>query len=88
MRASALRGGVTISHEDIQYSEDGFLLEYDTPVKIILEQIGDSFVIVEAKKLRGKITWEWYHYKGDTHAELGNYAGICEIYIEGVEILE
>lgn len=81
-------GGVTISRENIEFSEDGFLLEYDEPVKVILETIGENFVFVEAKKLRGKITWEWHHYRNEMHADLGNYAGVCEIYIYGVEIIE
>lgn len=76
-----------VSREDIEYSEDGLLFEFKEPVNIIVEEIGDNYVIVEATKIRGKLNWEWYH-KRTGHEELENYAGICEVFISEVEIIE
>jgi len=80
-------GEVIVSRTDIQYNEDGFLFEFKKPIQIVVEQIGEKYITVEAKKIKGLITWEWYHRRNG-HEELENIAGICEIYIYNTEIIE
>lgn len=79
-------GGAIISKEDIQYSEDGFRVDFKEPTPLILETVGDNYVVAYVNSLRGKTTWEWYHRRKG-HEDLGNYAGICEVFIYDVEIL-
>ena len=79
-------GGAIISKEDIEYSEDGFRVDFKEPVPLVVERIGEHFVVAYIKSLRGKITWEWYHRRNG-HEDLGNYAGICEVFLYDVEIL-
>lgn len=76
-----------VSREDIEYSEDGLLFEFNEPVNIIVEAIGDNYVIVEATKIRGELNWEWMH-KRTGHEDLKGYAGVCEVFISEVEIIE
>jgi hypothetical protein len=80
-------GGALISRADIDYSEDGFLIEFKEPTQIILEKIGDKYLVAEITKLRGKTTWEWY-FRRKEHEDLDNICGICEVFIYDVEILE
>lgn len=79
-------GGAIISKEDIQYSEDGFRVDFKEPTPLVLEIVGDYYVVAYVNSLRGKTTWEWYHRRNG-HEDLGNYAGICEVFIYDVEIL-
>ena len=79
-------GEFTISRTDIDYPEDGFLIEFKEPVKLLLERIGDRAIIIEVSKLKGEFTWEWSSYR-TRHEDLGNYAGVCEIYLYNVEIV-
>ena len=81
-------GGAIISREDIEYSEDGFLVEFKEPTPLIIEQIGENYLVVEVTKIKGQITWEWYHSTVESHKELGNYAGICEVFLHSIEIVE
>lgn len=78
-------GGAVISKETIEYNEDGFKVDFKEPIPIVLETVGDNFIVAYVSSLRGKTTWEWYHRK--SHTDLGNYAGICEVYIYDVELL-
>lgn len=80
-------GGAIISRETINYSEDGFLIEFKNPTPLVVETIGENYLTIDVKKIRGQITWEWYHRKRG-HEILENYAGICEIYLHSIEILK
>lgn len=79
-------GGVVISRTDITYSEDGFLLEFTEPVELLIETMGEKAIVIRVSKLKGEITYEWFH-RNSHNEELGNYAGILEISIHNVEIL-
>jgi hypothetical protein len=79
-------GEMVIKVTDINYSNDGFEIEFKKGVKIVIEQIGDNYLCVEIKKIKGDISWEWYSRIG--HKELGDYAGICEIYLNNIVIVE
>ena len=80
-------GFLEIARTDIEYTEDGFLITYKEPTDIIVGSVGDSYIIYKATKLKGKISWEWSHItKG--HEVLGNYAGVCDVYIHNIEIIE
>lgn len=80
-------GGMTVSRTDITYSEDGFQIDFAEPVQLLLETIGDKAVVVEVSQLKGEITYEWSYYR-NSHQDLGNYAGVLEVYIHNVEIIK
>lgn len=80
-------GGMIVNRTDIKYSEDGFLIEFKEPQKIVVEEIGDNYLTVEAKEIRGTFSVEWYSSKREKHQELGNISGICEIYLTEIEII-
>ena len=81
-------GGMIVSRADINYTEDGFQIDFAEPVQLLLETIGDKAVVVEVSQLKGEITYEWLHYRNSRHEELGGYAGILEVYIHNVEIIK
>lgn len=80
-------GDYIMSIADIDYSEDGITITFKTPQPIVLEKVGTKYLIAEVTEIRGKFTWEWYYRK--SHKEvLGNYAGICEVYLHEIEIIK
>ncbi len=79
-------GGMIVKRETIEYYEDGVLIEFERAAGIIVETVGDNYIIVEAKKIRGQITWEWLSRRTG-HEDLGHVAGICEIWMHSIEIL-
>lgn len=79
-------GGAIISRCDVDYSEDGFLIEFKEPVKLVVEEIGDNYLTIEVNTLKGKFSWEWYSRRNG-HEALGNISGICEIFLTEIEII-
>ncbi len=79
--------GVILERADIEYTEDGFLIKFIEPTQIIVETIGENYVIAEVTELKGSITWEWYHRRTG-HEELKGYSGICEVYLHSIEIIK
>jgi hypothetical protein len=77
-------GDFTISLTDIEYSDDGFLVEFKKPFPMVLTEVGENYLIGEVSKLKGAITWEWYYRKSHDL----DVAGICEIFMHDVVILE
>jgi hypothetical protein len=77
-------GDCKVTVTDIEYSEDGFLIEFNEPQKLVIETIGENYICIEVKKLQGKITWEWYHRKSHNL----DIAGICEVYLYDIEIID
>jgi len=78
-------GIVKLHREDIEYSEDGILVEFEQPIKILLETIGDKVAVVEVNKLKGKLTYEW-SYLGRS-SDLDGYADFLEIYLYDIELI-
>jgi|AntDeeMinimDraft_6_1070357.scaffolds.fasta_scaffold12965_4 hypothetical protein len=77
-------GTLKIHREDIDHSEDGILIEFKQPIKLLLETIGDNAVVVEVNKLKGKLTYEW-SYSGSS--DLDGYADFLEIYLYDIELI-
>jgi len=80
-------GGAVISRKDMEFSEDGFLVQFKKPVKLVIEIIGDKYLTIEVSKIQGEFSWEWYH-RTNGHEALGNVSGICEIFLTEIEIIE
>jgi len=76
-------GGMIVTRDN--YNE--IILEFDNPIKLVVDEIGDKYIFVEVTKLKGELSWEWYHRRSG-HDELGNYAGICEVFMVQTEIVE
>jgi hypothetical protein len=79
-------GDMIISRIDVDYDEDGFMIEFKEPVKLIVEEIGDNYLTIEVSKIQGKTTYEWWYAKTDN--DLEGYADTLEVFIYDVEIIE
>lgn len=79
----------TVSRTDIEYSEDGFLIEFKEPIQVVVAEIKDYYIIVDVTKLKGEIHWEWSYYGPDNSSNnINGYANMLEILIKNVKIVE
>ena len=78
----------TVTRTDIDYSEDGFLIEFKEPIQVVVAEVKDYCIIVEVTKLQGFMSWNWSYY-GDINSDSVNgYANMLEIIIKDVKIVE
>lgn len=65
---------------------DEFQIDFDDEIELFSSKVGEQAVLVNIKSLKGKLTWEWL-FRREGHEELGGYAGICDIWLTDVELL-
>lgn len=80
-------GHFTLERSTRTYSNDAILIKFKEPQALVVETIGNQVLIVEVTELEGCLTWEWLYRKSHADA-LGNYAGICDVYLMDVKIIK